>query len=81
MEMRMRGGFARANAVQHVKQKHGVNALATICAIERVTLTASMDYWVPGIRVTGLHELVGNALVMEGEKKRTEDLREEPLAE
>jgi len=81
MEMRMRGGFARANAVQHVKQKHGVNALATICAIDRVTLTASMDYWVPGIRVTGLHELVGNALVMEGEKKRTEDLREEPLAE
>ena len=81
MEMRMRGGFARANAVQHVKQKHGVNALATICAIDRVTLTASMDYWVPGIRVTGLHELVGNALVMEGENTRAVDLREEPLAE
>lgn len=79
MEIRMRGGFARANAVQHVKTKHDVNALATICAIDRVTLTASMDYWVPGVRVTGLHELVGNALVMEGEKERTEDLREEPF--
>jgi Fe-S oxidoreductase len=81
MELRMRGGFARANAVQHVKEKHGVNTLVTICAIDRVTLTAAMDYWVPGVRVTGLHELVGNALVMQGEKPRTVDLREEPLAD
>ncbi len=79
MEIRMRGGFPRANAVQHVQKKHGVNALTTICAIDRVTLTAVMDYWVPGVNVTGLHELVGNALVMEGEKERTEDLREEPF--
>lgn len=82
MDIRMRGGFPRANAVQHVKQKHGVNNLTTICAIDRVTLTASMDYWVPGTQVSGLHELVGNALVMDGEKEvRNEDLREEPYAE
>ena len=80
MDIRMRGGFPRANAVQHVKKKHGVDTLTAICAIDRVTLTASMDYWVPGMTVTGLHELVGNALVMEGEKERDEDLREDPLA-
>ena len=39
-----------------------------------------MEYWVPGVEVTGVHELVGNALVMKGEKERTTDLRGEPLA-
>ncbi len=79
MEMRMRGGLPRANAVKHVNEKHGVNMLACICAIDRAVLTASMDYWVPGVGVTGVHELVANALVMEGETERTTDLRSEPL--
>ncbi len=79
MEMRMRGGLPRANAVQHVHDQHGVNTLACICAIDRAVLTASMDYWVPDVTVYGVHELVGNALVMEGEQERTTDLRGEPL--
>jgi len=79
MEMRMRGGLPRANAVKYVHEKHDVNMLACICAIDRAVLTTSMDYWVPGVGVTGIHELVGNALVMEGETERTTDLRSEPL--
>jgi Fe-S oxidoreductase len=79
MEIRMRGGYPRANAVKHVKEQHGVNTLANICAIDRATLSASMDYWVPGTRVTGVHELVANALIMTGEKERETDLRGEPL--
>jgi Fe-S oxidoreductase len=79
MELRMRGGFPRANAVRHVHEKHGVNMLANICAIDRAALPALMDYWVPGVKVTGTHELVGNALVMKGEKERTVDLRNEPI--
>ncbi len=79
MEMRMRGGLPRANAVRYVHEKYGVNMLACICAIDRAVLPPLMDYWVPGVDVTGLHELVGNALVMTGEKKRTTDLRYEPL--
>jgi hypothetical protein len=31
------------------------------------------------VGVTGVHELVGNALVMKGEKERTMDIRLEPL--
>jgi hypothetical protein len=54
--------------------------LSCICAIDRAVLTPLMDYWVPGVGVTGIHELVGNALVMEGETERTTDLRGEPLA-
>ena len=79
MELRMRGGLPRANAVKYVHEKYGVNMLACICAIDRAVLPTSMDYWVPGMDVTGLHELVGNALILDGEKKRTTDLRLEPL--
>jgi Fe-S oxidoreductase len=80
MELRMRGGLPRANAVAAVAQSRDVNMLSCICAIDRAVLTASMDYWVPGCGVCGVHELVGNALVMEGEGERTTDLRGEPLA-
>jgi hypothetical protein len=79
MDMRMRGGLPRASAVKHVHEKHGVDLLSCICAIDRATLSTLMQYWVPAVEVSGVHELVGNALVMEGEKKRTVDLREEDL--
>ncbi|MEG2933929.1 MAG: (Fe-S)-binding protein, partial [Gordonibacter sp.] len=68
-----------AEAVRSVRDRYGVNTLANICAIDRVTLPPLMDYWVPGTRVTGVHELVGNALVMDGETERTLDLRLEEL--
>jgi Fe-S oxidoreductase len=78
-EMRMRGGRPRAMAVNEVRERHGVNCLACICAIDKATLPPLMDYWVPGVEVAGVHELVGNALVMKGERPRTTDLRGEPL--
>ena len=79
MELRMRGGYPRANAVKYVRDAHGVNLCANICAIDRATITTSLEYWVPGVGVAGVHELVGNALVMKGEKERTIDMRLEPL--
>ena len=79
MELRMRGGFARANAVKFVKDNYGVNMLANVCAIDRATLSTSVEYWVPDVAVAGVHELVANALVMKGEKERTKDIRLEPL--
>jgi Fe-S oxidoreductase len=79
MELRLRGGLPRANAVKYVHEQYGVNMLACICAIDRAALVPLMDYWVPGVSVTGVTELVANALVMKGEKKRTTDLRGEDL--
>jgi hypothetical protein len=79
MEMRLRGGFPRANAVKYVKEEYGVNLLACICAIDKATLPPLLEYWVPGVEVGGVHELVGNALVVKGEKERTTNLRGEPL--
>ncbi len=79
MEMRMRGGFPRANAVRHVRDKHEVNRLLCMCAIDRATLSTLTEYWAPDVDVGGIHELLANALIMKGEKKRTTDLRGEPL--
>ncbi len=79
MEERMAGGLPRANAVKYVHEKHGVNMLACVCAIDRAALPTSMAYWVPEVQVTGMTELVANALVLPGEQERTTDLRGEPL--
>jgi Fe-S oxidoreductase len=81
MEVRLRAGMGRGKAVAAVRDAFGVNTLVTVCAIDRATLTTVCDYWAPGVRVAGLHELVGNALVMRGEKTRDRNFRGEPLAE
>jgi Fe-S oxidoreductase len=78
-ELRMMGGLPRANAVKYVHEKHGVNMVACVCALDRAVLPPSLDYWVPGVSVCGLHELVANALVIPGEKERETNLRGEDL--
>lgn len=72
MELRMRAGLPRANAVKHVKDKHDVNMLGCVCAIDRATLTSLMNYWNPEVGVCGLSELVGNAIVLDDEKRPEE---------
>ena len=79
LETRLRGGLPRANAVRYVHEKHGVNHVGCICAIDRAVFPALFEYWVPDVDVTGIHELVGNALVFPEEKKRKTDLRGRPL--
>jgi len=78
IEMRMRGGMPRGNAVKYVKERHDVNVLSCMCAIDKANLPALVDYWVGDMEVAGIHEFVGNALLMKGEK-RTTDLRGTPL--
>ncbi len=79
MDLRLRGGLPRANALRYVHDKHDVNWLGCVCALDRAALPPLVDYWVPGVTVSGLHELVANALVMKGEIPRTMDLRQEDL--
>ena len=79
MEMRLRGGMPRGNALKYVKEKHGVNVMSCMCAIDKAVLPALADYWVGDVEIAGIHEFVGNALVMKGEKERDTDLRGEPL--
>ena len=79
LEMRLRGGFPRANAVKFVHEQNDVNILLCICAIDKATLPPLLEYWVPNVEVGGIHEMVGNALIMRGENERTTDLRGTPL--
>ena len=50
-----------------------------VCAIDRAALPALMEYWVPEVDVTGVHELVANALNLPGQNDRTVDLRGEDI--
>ena len=79
MELRMAGGLPRGNAVKAVKEKHGVNMLSTICAIDRAVLGDLVDYWVGDVEVTGVHEMVANALNVPGQNERTTNLRGDEL--
>jgi Fe-S oxidoreductase len=79
MEMRLRGGLPRGNAVKYVADKHDVNRLVAMCAIDRATLETVCQYWAPSVEVMGIHELVANALVMKGQKERELNLRLEPI--
>ena len=79
MEMRLRGGLPRGSAVRYVQERHGVNQLAAMCAIDRATLPVVCDYWAPGVEVTGISELVANAMIFKGEGRRTHNLRLEPI--
>jgi Fe-S oxidoreductase len=79
MEIRLRGGLPRGNAVRFVHEKHGVNQLAAMCAIDRATLSTVCDFWAPQVKLTGITELVANALVMKGEKERELNFRKEPM--
>jgi Fe-S oxidoreductase len=78
LEMRLRGGFPRGSALRYVQEKHGVNLMTCICAIDKATLPAVADFWAPGVQIGSVHEMVGNALMMEGET-RTTDLRSQPF--
>jgi len=69
MELRMRSGLPRANAVKYVHEKHDVNMLSCVCAIDRATLTSLMNYWNPEVGVCGVTELVANALVLKNENR------------
>lgn len=79
LEIRLRGGLPRGNALKYVQDKHDVNTMACICAIDRATLIPLADYWAPGVIITGVHEMVANALVYEEGETRTLDMRLEPL--
>jgi Fe-S oxidoreductase len=81
LEMRMRGGYPRANAVRYVHEKHDVNLLTCMCAIDKATLPTLMDFWVPEVKVGSVHEMVGNALIMKGENPGRTDLRGQPFVD
>ncbi len=69
MELRIQGVLPRAEALHAVMESHGVNYLALICAICKAQFTKVLPYYdIPMEIVGGVHQLVGDAIVLGGAK-------------
>jgi len=69
VEARIKGAFPRMEALQQVVDKHGVNFMATICAICKAQFTKVLPYYGFNMRlVGGVHQLVSTAIRLGNEQ-------------
>jgi Fe-S oxidoreductase len=69
IEARIKGAFPRMEALQQVVDKHGVNFMATICAICKAQFTKVLPYYGFNMRlVGGVHQLVSTAIRLGNEQ-------------
>jgi len=63
IEARIKGALPRMEALHEVVEKHGVNFMATICAICKAQFTKVLPYYGFNMRlVGGVHQLVSTAI-------------------
>jgi Fe-S oxidoreductase len=63
LELRVKGALPRMEALQAVVDAHGVNFMATICAICKAQFSKVLPYYKFNMSmVGGVHQLVGNAI-------------------
>jgi Fe-S oxidoreductase len=63
MEVRVKGALPRMEALKNVVDEHGVNFMATICAICKAQFTKVLPYYGFDMSmVGGVHQLVSNAI-------------------
>ncbi len=68
MEVRVKGAMPRMQALHEVIEHDGVTHVAAICAICKTQFAKTLPYFDIGMEmVISVHQLVGNALVMQGE--------------
>ena len=68
IELRVKGAFPRMEALNRVREEHGVNFMATICAICKAQFTKVLPFY--GFKmnnVGGVHQLVSTAIVLGNE--------------
>ncbi|MEW6513421.1 MAG: sulfate reduction electron transfer complex DsrMKJOP subunit DsrK [Pseudomonadota bacterium] len=69
VEARIKGAFPRMEALQQVVDQHGVNFMATICAICKAQFTKILPYYGFNMRlVGGVHQLVSSAIRLGNEQ-------------
>jgi Fe-S oxidoreductase len=69
VEARIKGAFPRMEALQQVVDQHGVNFMATICAICKAQFTKVLPYYGFNMRlVGGVHQLVSTAIRLGNEQ-------------
>jgi len=81
MEIRVKGGSPRMQALKEVADAEGVTHMASICAICKTQFAKVMPIYGFGMdRIVSLHQLVSNAIVLNGQAGATaaEDAGEEP---
>jgi len=65
MDLRVQGAMPRMQALHNVRETHGVNFLALICAICKAQFTKVLPkYGIPVEVAGGIHQLVGRAIVL-----------------
>ena len=63
MELRVKGALPRMEALKNVVDDHGVNFMATICAICKAQFTKVLPYYGFNMgMVGGVHQLVSKAI-------------------
>ena len=63
LDVRVQGAMPRMQAYQNIKDSHGANFFALICAICKAQFTKVFPkYGMPMIEVGGVHQLVGRAI-------------------
>ncbi len=68
LELRVKGAMPRAQALQQVIEDHGVTHMAAICAICKSQFTKVLPMYGMGMdMVVSVHQLVGDALIMQTE--------------
>ncbi len=69
LELRVKGAMPRAQALQRVIEDHGVTHMAAICAICKSQFTKVLPMYGMGMdMVVSVHQLVGDALIMQTER-------------
>ena len=69
MELRVKGALPRMEALQNVVDQHGVNFMATICAICKAQFSKVMPYYKHDMgMIGGVHQLVSTAIRLGGKE-------------
>ena len=69
IDVRIKGAMPRMQAYKAIKDSHGANFFALICAICKAQFTKMFPYYgFPMEEVGGIHQLVGRAIVLGGKE-------------
>ncbi len=83
MEIRVKGGMPRMQALEEVANDHGVTHMAAICAICKSQFSKIMPkYGFEMDAIVSVHQLVSNAIILDGqESEEVETSEEKPGSE
>ncbi len=78
MEIRVKGGMPRMQALDEVAKDHGVTHMAAICAICKSQFSKIMPkYGFEMDAIVSVHQLVSNAIILDGQESEEIETKEE----